>query len=161
MEMATNMKAQLINPFITAANEVLGKEANVKVERDGPLSLSTESLSPQDVTALIGVTGKVKGVVLYSMSMEMAIGVFSAMLGEPVTELDDLGRSAIGELGNMITGQAAILLEEAGYTCDLSPPTIIEGKGTRISTMTMPTVALPLKTELGKLQINVGLQEDI
>jgi len=27
--------------------------------------------------------------------------------------------------------------------------------------MTMPTVALPLKTDLGKLQINVGLQEDI
>ena len=48
----------------------------------------------------------------------MAIGIFSAMMGEPVTELDDLGRSAIGELGNMITGQAAIMLEEAGYTCD-------------------------------------------
>jgi len=26
--------------------------------------------------------------------------------------------------------------------------------------MTMSTVALPLKTELGKLQINVGLQEE-
>lgn len=160
MELSTTMKAQLINPFIIAANEVLGKEASVKVERDGQLRLSSESMSPQDVTALIGVTGKVKGMVLYSMTHEMAVGVYSAMLGEPATELDDLGRSAIGELGNMITGQAAILLEEAGYTCDLSPPTIIEGKGTRISTMTMPTVALPLKTELGKLQINVGLQEE-
>lgn len=104
MELNTNMKAQLINPFITAANEVLSKEANVKVERDGQLSLSTYSLSPQNVTALIGVTGKVKGVVLYSMSMEMALGIFAAMMGEPVTELDDLERSAIGEPGNMITG---------------------------------------------------------
>ncbi len=104
MELATNMKAQLINPFITAANEVLSTEANVEVERDGQLSLSTDSLSPQDVTALIGVTGKVKGVVLYSMRMEMAIGIFSAVMGKPVTELDDLGWSAIGELGNMITG---------------------------------------------------------
>ena len=51
MEQSTNMKAQLINPFISAANEVLRKEDNLKVERDGQLSLSTESLSPQDVTA--------------------------------------------------------------------------------------------------------------
>ncbi len=53
------------------------------------------------------------------------------------------------------------MLKEAGHNYDLSPPTIIEGKGPRISTMTMPTVALPLKTDLGKLQINVGLQEDM
>ena len=52
------------------------------------------------------------------------------------------------------------MLEEAGYTCDLSPPTIIEGRGIHISSLTMPTVALPLKTELGKIQINVGLAED-
>jgi chemotaxis protein CheX len=160
MESGTRMKAQLINPFITAANEVLSKEANVSVERDGPLKMTTDGVNPQDVTALIGVTGKIKGVVLYSMSQEMAIGVFGAMMGEPVTELDDLGRSAIGELGNMITGHAAILLEEAGYTCDLSPPTIIEGRGIHISSLTTPTVALPLKTELGKMQINVGLAEN-
>lgn len=159
MESATAMKSQLINPFITAANEVLGKEAGVSVGRDGPLRLSTDGVNPQDVTALIGVTGKIKGVVLYSMSTEMAIGVYGSMMGEAVTELDDLGRSAIGELANVITGQAAILLEQSGYVCDLSPPTIIEGKGIRISSITMPTVALPLKTELGKMQINVGLQE--
>jgi chemotaxis protein CheX len=160
MESGTRMKAQLINPFITAANEVLTKEATVSVERDGPPKMATDGVNPQDVTALIGITGKIKGVVLYSMSQEMAIGVFAAMMGEPVTELDDLGRSAIGELGNMITGQAAILLEEAGYTCDLSPPTIIEGRGIHISSLTIPTVALPLKTELGKMQIIVGLAGD-
>lgn len=160
MESGTRMKAQLINPFITAANEVLSKEAAVSVERDGPLKMTTDGVNPQDVTALIGITGKIKGAVLYSMSQEMASGVFAAMMGKPVTELDDPGRSAIGELGNMITGQAAILLEEAGYTCDLSPPTIIEGRGIHISSLTIPTVALHIKTELGKMQINVGLAED-
>jgi chemotaxis protein CheX len=104
MESGTRMKAQPINPFITAANEVLAKEASVKVERNGPLKMTTDGVNPQDVTALIGVTGKIKGVVLYSMSHDMAVGVFGAMMGEAVTELDDLGRSAIGELGNMITG---------------------------------------------------------
>ena len=122
--------------------------------------MSVDGVNPQDVTTLISFTSKIKGVVLYSISHDMAVGVFGAMMGEPITELDDLGRSTIGELGNMITGQAAILLEEAGYTCDLSPPTIIEGRGIHISSLTMPTVALPLKTELGKIQINVGLAED-
>ncbi len=48
---------------------------------------------------------------------------------------DNLAESAIAEMGNIITGQAAIGLEEQGYVCKLSPPTLISGKGVVISTL--------------------------
>ena len=153
------MKAQFINPFITSATEVLQTECHVTVHRDGKPSLSTQAIASQEVTAIIGVTGKLEGVAVYSMSYDTALALFSEMMGEPVSEFDDLARSAIGELGNMITGRAATLLEKEGYSSDLSPPTIVEGKGTTIRTLELPKIVLRLNTEKGDVELNVGLRE--
>ncbi len=153
------MKAQFINPFVASVIEVLKTECNVNVKRNGKLTLTNDAATPMDVTALIGVTGNLKGVALYSMGRETALAFFSTMLGEEATDFDDLARSAIGELGNMITGRSAMLLEEAGYSCDLTPPSIIEGKGTLITSVQLPKLVVPLSTERGEFVINVGLQE--
>lgn len=153
------MKAKFINPFITAATEVLSRECGVTVERDGSIALITEKITPMEITAMIGVTGSLKGIALYCMERETALAFFSAMLGEPANQFDDLARSAIGELGNMITGRAAVLLAEAGYGCQLTPPTILEGKGATIMMPDVPSLAVPMRTGKGAFQINVGLTE--
>ena len=153
------MKAQFINPFVSSATEVLKAECDVTVKRNGKLTLTNEAATPMEVTALIGVTGNLKGMALYSMSKSTALAFFSTMLGEEATEFDDLARSAIGELGNMITGRSAILLEKAGFSCNLTPPSIIEGKGTLISSVQLAKLVVPLTTEHGDFVINVGLQE--
>ncbi len=153
------MKAQFINPFISSATEVLKAECGVDVKRNGKLTLTTESATPLEVTALIGVTGNLRGLALYSMEESTAIAFFSAMLGEAATEFDDLARSAIGELGNMITGKSTRLLEQAGYSCDLTPPSIIEGKGTIITAVGLPKLVVPLLTEHGEFILNIGLVE--
>ena len=78
------MKAEFINPFITSATEVLQTECHVTVRRDGKPSLSTHAIASQEVTAIIGVTGKLEGVAVYSMSYDTALALFSEMMGEPV-----------------------------------------------------------------------------
>jgi Predicted inhibitor of MCP methylation, homolog of CheC len=57
----------------------------------------------------------------------------------------------------MITGNAAALLAEKGYTCDISPPSIIRGSNVKISTVNTPALVVPITLgEFGDLEINVA-----
>ena len=57
------------------------------------------------------------------------------MLDEEVDRFNtEIGLSALGEIANMITGNAATRLAQAGYPCQISPPVIIEPVGTRFTT---------------------------
>jgi len=74
------MKAEFINPFISSTIDVLKAECGVEVKRNGKLTLTKEAATPLEVTALIGVTGKLKGLALYSMDKSTALAFFRPCL---------------------------------------------------------------------------------
>ena len=45
----------------------------------------------------------------------------------PIEQMDDLSKSAICELGNMILGNSATLLAANGIGIDITPPTLSHG----------------------------------
>ncbi len=47
----------------------------------------------------------------------------------------ELGLSALGELANMITGNAATRLAQQGFPCNIGPPVMIERAGSRLSAL--------------------------
>ena len=96
--------------------------------------------------------------VLYSMSQETALGILSRMLGSEVGEFDAVAQSGIGELGNVITGRAGVLLADAGYPSNITPPALVIGKGTMVTTLDLNRLVFPLEIELGKLEIQVVLK---
>ena len=122
------MREEFVNPFLAPALTVWERELNRPLELTGATAVSSRNTT-DDITAVIGVTGKLRGSVLYEMSHDTAIAVASTMIGEPIVELDDMSMSALGELANMVTGNAATLLTQAGYTCDISPPVILAPRG--------------------------------
>jgi chemotaxis protein CheX len=152
------MNVQFLNPFVEAAYLVLESEIGIGAQRGG-LSLERSAATGNDVTVLISMVGQVNGVVLYSLDEATAIKIVSKILGQPFTEFDDLAQSGIGELGNVITGQAGRRLAEAGFEAKISPPTMVLGKGTLISTLDFERLRVPLETELGELQIHLALRE--
>ncbi|MCS7001824.1 MAG: chemotaxis protein CheX, partial [Dehalococcoidia bacterium] len=123
-----------------------------------PVSLLRSAYTNQDVTVLVGVTGDVRGVVLYCLSAQTACKFAEQMLGQQVPEFDDLAQSGIAELGNVITGAAGVHLAEAGFTFNITPPTLLIGNGTMVSTVDLPRLVIPVKTEHGPLEIHVALQ---
>jgi len=151
------MRAEFINPFVKAAYEVLKAELKTPVER-GQLSLQESDYTSQDVTIMVAVTGRVEGITMYGLSEVTAKKIASAMMGQPVPVFDKLAESAIAELGNIITGHASGELEKAGYPCTISPPTVIIGRGVIISTVHIKRLIIPLKTQLGELEVSVALQ---
>ncbi len=152
------MRAEFINPFVAAAFHVLQAETGEQPVK-GELRLEETHYTTMDITVIIGVVGKVSGSVLFGFSERTAKQLVSSMLGQTVAVFDSLAESAIGELGNMITGRASGLLEQAGYACTISPPTLVIGRGTIISTNPIRRLCIPVATRFGEVQISVALRE--
>jgi chemotaxis protein CheX len=152
------MKVEFVNPFIQAATEVLESELGGETSR-GSIHVKKSAVTTDEVTALVGVTGAVAGMVLYSMSEETARGIVGRMLGQDFASFDELAQSGIGELGNVITGRAGVLLAEAGYPSNITPPALVIGKSTMVTTLDLNRLVFPLETDVGTLEIQVVLRE--
>ena len=151
------MKVEFVNPFIEAACEVLESELGGEARR-GEVRLQKSAITTDEVTALVGVTGTVSGLVLYSMSLATAVALASRMMGQEFQELDALAQSGIGELGNVITGRAGVLLSEAGYPSNITPPALVVGRGTMVTTLDLNRLVFTLQTEVGDLEVQLVLR---
>lgn len=151
------MKAEFVNPFASAMVMVFQKEFGMNVMRDS-LALYQGPLKGADVNTIIGVTGQLEGQVIYTFEERVALRIASALMGETVEELDELAKSAVAELGNIITGNAAIGLSENGYNCILTPPTLLTGKELIVTTFT-PVLNIPFSTDFGSVTVHVALRE--
>ena len=92
------------------------------------------------------------------MSLDTAIGLVSRIMGKEFTEFDAMAQSGIGELGNVITGRAGVLLSDAGYQTNITPPALVIGKGTMITTLDLNRLVFPLQTDVGEVEIQVVLK---
>jgi chemotaxis protein CheX len=151
------VKVEFVNPFIQAASEVLDSELGGEAQR-GEVRLQKSAFTTDEVTALVGVTGTVSGLVLYSMSRATAVALASRMMGQEFAELDELAQSGIGELGNVITGRAGVLLSEAGYPSNITPPALVVGRGTMVTTLDLNRLVFTLQTEVGDLEVQLVLR---
>lgn len=151
------MKVEFVNPFIQAASEVLDAELGGEAQL-GEVRIQKSAFTTDEVTALVGVTGTVSGLVLYSMSEQTALGIVTRVMGREFHELDALAQSGIGELGNVITGRAGVLLSEAGYPSNITPPALVVGKGTMVTTLDLNRLVFPLQTELGDIEVQLVLK---
>ncbi|MBI3762775.1 MAG: chemotaxis protein CheX [Chloroflexi bacterium] len=152
------MNVRFLNPFVEAANDVLQAEANVSVTR-GALSLHKSAMTTDDVTVLISLVGQVQGVVLYGLSIPTGLAFVSRMMAQEFAEFDNLAQSGVAELGNVITGRASVKLSEAGYVSNISPPTLIQGRGVQVSTLDFARIMVPLACELGEIVVHLALRE--
>lgn len=153
------MKVDYVSPFVEATFSVVQTLLRVTPER-GLLSARPTIFTTQQVNIVCGITGQIEGQVIYGMSMVAADKIASIMLGQPVITFDQLAASAIAELGNMVSGNSMTLLSGRGYSCDITPPTIIRGTNVKISTLDIPALVIPIKLpDIGEIEVNVSLKE--
>ncbi|MFY9176887.1 MAG: chemotaxis protein CheX [Caldicoprobacterales bacterium] len=152
------MDVKYILPFLESIKSVLEQFGVDQVKR-GQLAKNHIMHVNNDITAVVGVVGQVRGNIAYSMSEDTAQRIVSAMMmGMPVIELDEMGRSAIGEFANMVTGNASILLSNSGLEVDVTPPSIIFGRNVFFIISTVDTIKIDMETSLGRIEVNIGLE---
>ena len=150
---------KFIKPFAKAGSEILSQVANVEVVK-GEHYTKKEVLLKDDVGVIIGITGVVKGQVILSFPENIAKMIVSKMMGGmPIVILDDLAKSAISELGNMILGNAIINLSDLGTSINITPPSIMLGKEMVFSTINLEVLCIPLDIEDEKIEMNIMIEK--
>lgn len=150
------MNASILNAFLDAASISLRRETHGPVKRTG-LQLDASDQVTDEVTVYLSLVGSLRGMLLVGMSMETARELASQMVGEPQPVLTEMGLSALAELGNLIAGGSCVALERLGLSADITPPTIMLGKRSRLSTLGLPRFVIPLATRSGNVQIHVAV----
>lgn len=152
------MDVTLINPFIEATLHVLSSLAFTKA-RAGKPYLKKDSLAQGDVSGIVGLTGETSGTLSVSFSEQSILAIVSSMFGEPIKEINDEVKDAVGEILNIVSGQARQKLEMKGRLLKGAIPTVITGKNHTISHITRhPIIAIPFDTDNGKFTIEVCLE---
>ena len=154
------MNVKFLNPFVSAATEILSIEMHEVVKRS-ELRLENGLYITDDVTVVISLIGAVAGTVFFSMSNESAIQLASTLMGEKFEVFDILAQSGIAELGNVITGRASMKFADTGYEARISTPSLILGKGATISTLEYPRLIVPLHLSKGSITIHLALRESL
>ena len=156
------MKAEYINPFISASAEMIDQVTGLKPKM-GKIYVKDVPYRSEGLLVLIGITGGFHGSVVMSFSTEICCKIASAMMGcSLITELDEMAKSAIGELCNMILGYTATLFSREKIVVDITPPTILTGDNIQLSMPNTVVVCIPLLFEDdSQIEINVSFVEDI
>ncbi|KEQ26434.1 chemotaxis protein CheX [Paenibacillus tyrfis] len=119
------MKAELINPFLESARIVIEQVANIR-PTTGQLGIKDVKFVEKYIWIQIGMTGQMEGDIVFGLHEEVALKVVSAMMGGfSITEMDEIGKSAISELSNMISGNASTMLFNQGVRVDITPPKLL------------------------------------
>ncbi len=153
------MNVAFINPFIESTLRSLEMMAGIKAEKTG-LELKEDLITTYDISSIIGLTGETSGSIIISVPAKLACKIASNMLMEEVTGLNQSVEDAIGEIGNIVVGDARRALIQEGYQLNISVPTVVVGTGHKISrSSSVPCIGIPFTTEFGDFEVNVGLQE--
>jgi chemotaxis protein CheX len=118
---------QYIQPFINVCINVFKDFLGCELTVERPYFIDSNSVEEWDISAIIGLTGEARGAVVISMKKELALKLTDILTGSKHHSLDDEVADAIGEIINIIAGNAKKGLEEA-FRLVISLPTIIEGK---------------------------------
>ncbi|MGI6123950.1 MAG: chemotaxis protein CheX [Acetivibrionales bacterium] len=153
------MNVEYINPFIEASQSVLLMMTGEKPEL-GKVHLRKAPFGSENIAVIVGLTGKIRGQVVISFTIDSALAVASAMMGGmTVTELDDISKSAISELANMIMGNTATILASRDIGIEITPPSLLMGERLMISPANMQTISIPLVIRNDKrIEIDVSLE---
>ena len=153
------MKVEYINSFIKASTEVINNFVAEKFNVGKPY-IRSNPFPTREIVIILGITGDIKGQAVFSMTEQMAKTIASGMMmGMPVDEIDEMAKSALSELGNMIMGNSATLLFNVGVKIDITPPSLVKGTAIEISSAGMETICVPLISELGEIEFDIGIKK--
>ena len=154
------VNAKYVNPFIEAAMKVVTQITGIEVRR-GHLSYKAKVEPSFGVSIIIGIYGFLVGQVVYSMENSLAERMVDKLLeGRSPQEKKIMFVDTLGELANMITGNATALLNQRkDYALKITTPAIATGDNLSINLIPKPALVLGLYTQYGPIEISVAVEE--
>ena len=143
-----------INPFLNATLKVFKVQCFMELKAQKPhLKKPTDPLLMGDVSGIISISSETfNGTLAISLPEKVFIKIVKNMLGEECDAITQQNVDLVGELANMILGQAKVELGTLGYRVDMALPSCVWGKDHKIKHYGGGAcVVLPFETEYGPI----------
>jgi len=116
-----------VEPFVEVTVSTFKEFVGIDISPKNPHFLDPDKAFEWDISAVIGLSGAVKGAVIVSMKSDLAIKLTDKLVGSKHAEVDADVLDAIGEINNIIAGNIKPKVPN-GEKIVISIPTIIKGK---------------------------------
>ena len=116
-----------VKPFVNATLNTFKAFVGFELVAGHPHFSGRTLTFDQDISAVIGLSGDIRGAVVISMKKGFAIKLADTLVGTTHTELDDDIVDAVGEIVNIIAGNVKNEVP-GGERIVISLPTVIMGK---------------------------------
>jgi chemotaxis protein CheX len=147
------MDVQFINPVLTAVKNTFMQMAGLSNLGMGkPTVIKNYELARGVVTGIMTMTGKsARASIALTFTESAALSIASKMLPDNHTSVNGMVGDLVGELANIVMGDAKRQLEEKGLNFEMSLPIIIIGKEHLIAhKANAPVIRVPFTTQAGE-----------
>ena len=117
---------QYVKPFVNATLNTFKAFVGFELIAGNPHFSGRTLGFDQDISAVIGLSGDIRGAVVISMKKKFAIKITDTLVGIPHTEMDDDVTDAVGEIVNIIAGNIKNEVP-GGEKIVISLPTVVKG----------------------------------
>ena len=153
-----NVNAEYVNPFLKAASSVFKSIVGVDLRR-GKLVVKKQPVPSHEVAIILGISGGIQGVVVYSVSMNMVYKIADILTpGLSKEQINAEYKDIMGEIANMVTGNAMNLFTTLDKEVHVTTPTVVNSKDFAIPGTQQTTLGINLYSPMGMLEVNVSLK---
>jgi len=162
--MVVELKDYII-PFVEVTKETFKDFIQVdSVESKNPFYMDPVRGFEWDISAVIGLSGLLRGAVLISMKEALVLKITDILAGPGHTRMDADVVDAIGEINNIITGNVKAKVPN-GEKIVISIPTVVTGKEHSIAWPSKQTriLCIPFKifeNDIFHLMVAIELDND-
>lgn len=151
------MDPSFIKPFVTSIQNVFSTMLQLDVTVAEP-AIKAEDTPSHDVSGIIAMSGDAIGSVVLSFPYDTAEDVVGLFCGERLEPTSADFADAIGELVNMVTGNAKAQFPD-NRRVSISTPNVVVGTGHTVARRSdIPCIAIPCTTDCGEFVIEIGVQ---
>lgn len=150
------MDVRFINPFLASIKNVFKTMVEVEVRIGTPRTPG--GASPKaDVSSIVGFSGDVVGSVAMCFPLSTAVSVAGKFARCEMTQEHPDFADAIGELANMVAGNAKSRFQD--LTVSISLPRVVIGKDLRLlGSRCSPALLLPCESDLGPFSVELVVE---
>ena len=149
------LNPKLIVPFVNSIRSVFSTMVGVAATVQRPYFKGHPSPT-YDVSSIIGFSGEIIGCVVLSFQKAAALKLVEAFSGSACTIDNPDFADAIGELANMVAGNAK---KDLGYLANISVPSVVIGADHVIAGQSdIPRVVIPCQTPFGEFAVEVNIR---
>jgi chemotaxis protein CheX len=150
------MRMDLIQPFIDSLDAVLA-EMMKSPTTIADLTMEEDGYRKKGLAAVVTFKGQIEGQIILDMEPSAAAKVAGILAGTEVDPSEAIVSEAVGELANMVIGNAVTQLNDRGFTFKVFPPQLFRQEQVERAGQDSEATILRFETPSGNVHLSIGL----